>query len=330
MLSEFAFTPSIFDETAHEDVDAWCDQLRKLIANMFPETSAWPIVVSNLFEGAWSSQIIPLVSEIKDPKARRLCQGLATQMKRILVLRPICGAWPDSDTAWCQEAISASQIEAIERIVSTRSTKAAMPQPQSTIRSIDEVIDRGFWAGIEPGASPRMVIADQIGLLRKICLHSQWLALINPYGFSSERDFGIKLMQASLNRNASYGRLDFEFHFQALDISDPAERTRRQQNLTTGLTQSIQPFRNKLQSVNLVIWPKLRERLLIAGVYSELSNGTRCKSPRWGVSMNHVAHQGDDAEDYTEWKLLKGERVGYWFRRYISEDAASQPPPVAL
>jgi hypothetical protein len=30
MLAEFAFTPSIFDETAHADSEAWREQLREL------------------------------------------------------------------------------------------------------------------------------------------------------------------------------------------------------------------------------------------------------------------------------------------------------------
>ena len=238
MLTEFAFTPSVFDEAAHEDVDAWCDQLRRLTSSMFPETSAWSIIVSDLFAGAWSSQVFPFVAKIKDPKARRLCQGLATQMKRMLVSRPICGSWPESDPAWCLEAISASQLEAIERIVSTRATKVAFPQMPSVVRSIDEVMDKGFWAGIGSDASPPMVIADQVELLRKLCLHSEWVSLINPYGLTSEQDFGIKLLQATFTRNASY--------------------------------------------------------------------------------------------DDTEWKLLRRERLGAWFRRYVSEDAANQPQPIAV
>ena len=45
MLTEFAFTPSIFDEDAHDDKEAWRDQLKELGRNMFPRVSAWPVVV---------------------------------------------------------------------------------------------------------------------------------------------------------------------------------------------------------------------------------------------------------------------------------------------
>ena len=39
MLSEFAFTPAIFDEDAQDDKEAWGEQLRELASSIFPRTS---------------------------------------------------------------------------------------------------------------------------------------------------------------------------------------------------------------------------------------------------------------------------------------------------
>jgi len=160
MLTEFAFTPSIFDEDAHEDKEAWRDQLRELNSSMFPRTSAWPIVVSDLYAGSWSSHILPYVERIQDHVAKKHCQGLLTNMERMLVVRPDCRDWPnDNDVAWSREAVATHLIEPIDRIVSVVSTKQAMAGEFSLIRSIDEVMDAGFWQGIKSDASPRFMIS---------------------------------------------------------------------------------------------------------------------------------------------------------------------------
>ena len=51
MLTEFAFTPSIFDDEANADPAAWHEQIRELGLNMFPRVSACPVMVCNLFDG---------------------------------------------------------------------------------------------------------------------------------------------------------------------------------------------------------------------------------------------------------------------------------------
>lgn len=330
MLTEFAFTPAVFDESAHEDPELWCEQLRRLSLSMFPETSAWPVVVSDLYEGSWMEQVIPVIQKIRNPKAKVLCQGLITQIKRMTVSRPICGEWPELDSDWCMEAIASGQVEAIERIIATRSTKEVSPDAFSLVRAIGEINDRGFWAGIEADASPPMVINDQVRLLQKLCIHSEWVALVNPYGLTSEQDFGIQLLQAAFTRDASYGMIDFEFHCQEPDTSDLIERAKRQRNLTKNMSMQIQGVHSGSQNVNLYFWPSLRERILICGVYTSLSDGTKRKSPKWGVSMNHVAHQQGRADEETEWKLLRRERLNKWFRKYVSEDSSGQPTPVAI
>ncbi len=199
MLTEFALTPSIFDEDAHEDKEAWRDQLRELISTMFPRTSVWPIVVSDLYAGSWSSHILPYIERIQDHRAKKCCQDLLSNMQRMLVVRPVCGEWPQDDIAWSREAVATHQYEPIERIVSIATTKQTMAGEFSLIRSINEVMDAGFWRGIESDASPRMIIPEQVSLLRKLCLHSEWVAIINPYGFGNEQDFWLKLLESSIS-----------------------------------------------------------------------------------------------------------------------------------
>ena len=331
MLNEFAFTPAVFDEDAHDDKLAWCDQVRKLTLSMFPDTSAWPVIVSDLYAGSWSSHIEAYVNSIQDHRAKKFVIELVTRMKQRLVTRPYCGDWPnEDDTAWCREAIATHAVEPIDRIVSVRKTRNSPNDDFSKVRCIDEVEDGGFWRGINADASPRMVIEAQVQLLRKLCLHSEWVALINPYGFGSEQDFTIRLTALAMQRNTSFGKLTIELHANEPDAPDPAERARRQQNATSHMERSIRPRVTPGNAVELYCWPKLLDRIIVAGNYTRKSDGIRRKSPRWGVSMSHVAHGNEPDAPPTEWKLLRPGTLDQWFRAYVAENAPGKAQPIVV
>ena len=214
MLTEFAFTPSIFDEDAHDDKEAWRDQLRELGHSMFPRVSAWPIVVSDLYDGSWNQIANQTIKAIKDPNIRRLCEGILQNMRKILVSRPACGEWPEEEVLWGREAIQTTAIEPIERILCSISAKETLLDEYNMIRSFNEIEDAGFWHGISSDAYPQMVISKQIELLRKLCLHSDWVAFINPHTSTNELDFGLELLSNALKRPDGFVPISFEFHMQ--------------------------------------------------------------------------------------------------------------------
>lgn len=331
MLTEFAFTPSIFDEDAHEDKEAWRDQLKELGRNLFPRVSAWPVVVSDLYAGSWNQIADQTVRGIKDQRARLLCEGILQNMRKTLVNRPPCGDWPDEDIAWGREAISSGKAESIERIVANTATKNALLEEYNLIRSLEEVEDGGFWRGIASDASPKMIIADQVQLLRKLCLHSEWVALINAHTSTNESDFALELVRTAFTRPADFAAIKFELHTQEPQNSvDEADRLNRLRNVTNNVSRQVRSRLTDSQSVDLYFWPKLLDRFLIAGTHSVDSDGNRRKSPRWGVSMNHVARGSDADAAPTEWKLLRREQLDYWFRKYVLEDAADKPMPTTI
>jgi len=328
MLSEFALTPSIFDEASHTDKVAWCDQVRKLTFAMFPDTSAWPVIVSDLYAGSWSSQVEAYVESIQDHRAKKFCIELATRMRQRLVVRPDCGAWPsDDDAAWCREAIATHAVEPIDRIVSVRTTKDSSAHEFAIVRCIDEVEDAGFWHDINADASPRMVVAEQVQLLRKLCLHSEWVALINPYSFGMEQDFTVELIRIAMRRDTKFGKLKLEVHAKEPDGIDPTERTKKQQRVTSHMRGRIQPVLSVGNTAELYFWPKLLDRIIVAGHYVKLSDGTMRKSPRWGASMSHVAHRSEPDAVPTEWKLLRRDALDRWFREFVAESASDKPIP---
>lgn len=325
MLTEFAFTPSIFDEDAHEDKEAWRDQLKELGRNMFPRVTAWPVVVSDLYAGSWSQVVDQTVKGIKDQRARMLCEGLFQNMRKVLVSRPACSDWPDEDISWGREAIASNNTESIDRIVSNTATRAVLSPEFEQIRSLDEVEDGGFWRGIASDAAPKMVIADQVQLLRKLCLHSEWIALINPHTSTNETDFALELLRNAFSRPTGFASVAIELHTQEpQNFSDEADREARIRNVTLNVARQVRTRLKASQSVSLYFWPRILERRIIAGAYTLDSDGIQQKSPRWGVSMNHVARGSDPNADPTNWSLLRREELDTWFRKYVQEDAANK------
>ena len=317
MLTEFAFTPSIFDEDAHEDKEAWRDQLKELGRNMFPRVSAWPVVVSDLYAGSWSQIADQTVKLIKDERARVLCEGILQNMRKTLVNRPVCGEWPAEDIGWGREAIASDKNEAIERIVANSSTRTALLGESTMIRSLDEVENGGFWRGIATDASPRMIIHEQISLLKKLWMHSEWIALINPFSCGNEQDFALELIDVAFGRSTDFGQPQFELH---------GQDDKKWVNIVNQVTGRL----SSGQTVNMYHWPKLLDRMVLAGTFSLESDGARKKNVRWGVAMSHVAHGSEPNAPPTEWKLLRTEPLDYWFRKYVKEDAAIKPTPIPI
>ena len=336
MLTEFAFTPSIFDEDAHEDKEAWRDQLKALGYNMFPKVSAWPVIVSDLYAGSWNQIADQTVKAIKDQRARILCEGILQNMKKTLVTRPACGNWPDEDIAWGREAIASTNVESIERIVANSASKSALLEEYRLIRSLDEVEGGGFWQGIGAESSPKMIVADQVQLLRKLCLHSDWLALISKdiYGGSDdETDFALGVIDLSLNRPADFGQVHFELHTEGpRRCVDEADYRVKAARVISAISSSVKNNLKASQSIDLLVWPKLLDRFLIAGTYTIESGGIKRKSPRWGVLLSHIARKPDEkkADFFTEWKLLNRESLNRWFDKYASDSAANRPTPIRI
>ena len=322
MLAEFAFTPSIFDEAVHADRETWRDQLHDLGSYMFPKTAAWPVMISNLYGGSWHNTALAMVKAIQDSRARILCQNILQNAAMTLVHRPALGDWPGEEAiAWGRETITSHGTEPIERIIACKPAHEVLSQECRFIRSIDEVHDAGFWNGISSQWPQAFKIVDQVQSLRKLCVHSEFLCLITPYikgGGDDETDFALALIKSTLQRPSEFHRPEIEIHTQGPDNPSSSDFPQRLNNVVQNVSGSIRSALAAGQKVRLVLWPRLLDRYLIAGVYTETSDGKRARSPRWGVAMQHIARRADDRETKppTSWSLLPKNQLGAEFQRY--------------
>lgn len=336
MLAEFALTPAVFDQRAHDDNQSWVDQLRELGAGMFPRTAASPVMVSNLYAGSWHAMARQIAATVDDQRARVLCLDLLKKIENTLVFRPACNQWPEEDECcWGREAIDSAREEGIERIVATRGTCDRLAAESSSLRSIEEVRDAGFWHGVCAGRDVPMQLATQTQVLRKLCLHAEFLCLVSPHiygGQDDETDFAVELVRSALRRPHGYRKVALEIHTVGAtgDSSDPDYPQRvsnRAENISARLREALAPG----ESVSLHLWPAtagLLDRYLLGGVFAESSDGAQKKSPRWGVGMQHIARPGDQARSRppTRWSLLDKAGILKSFDRYFRDDVAGLLP----
>ena len=174
MLSEFAFTPSIFDESIQTDPDAWRAQLDRLAERLFPQGYPCPVIIANLGSGGWKNAAQKQVQRIGDPNIRSRAMSLFCAMSNVMIERPLIRDWPEEgdQLAWCIEATETGNTEPIDRVVACR---FAIPKTCSVpreVRCLTEVRDAGFWNGIPADDSPEMSINAQVQLLKKLCMHA--------------------------------------------------------------------------------------------------------------------------------------------------------------
>jgi hypothetical protein len=324
MIGELAFTPSIFDELAHADGESWREQLRELGNAMFPRTAAWPVMVANLYEGSWHHIALKTARAVKEGKARVLCEEMLGNIGKILVHRPSAGEdWPPDDLAWGREALAAHAVEPIDRIVSCRAVQNILAREGHPIRCIDEVQASGFWGNISSQWSQPLTIPSQIEAIRKLTLHAEFICLITPHvrgAADDETEFTLQLIRAALRRPGGARPGEIEIHAEGPDNPASSDFAQRLQNSVGNTTRAILSALQTGQSVRLVLWPKLLDRYLIAGVFTETSSGVRLRSPRWGIAMQHIARTVDAREPKppTSWSLLARAQLGDVFDRHCS------------
>lgn len=323
MLTEFAFTPSIFDEQVNENVDVWRSRLERLGDRMFPPGYPCPVIVANLYGGGWKPETSRLIQRIADDRIRRDTMKLFTQIDKVLIDRPIAkDDWPEDQEAWCKEAVAAEKGEPLDRIVACRFAMKDPTPELERVRCISEVRDSGFWSGIPADDSPAMEIGKQVVALSKLAYHSDFLSLITPHingGSDDESDFAIELIRSTRRKPSSGPTPLVEIHTKGPRDATPGDAT---------FTKYVSAVTGKLArdlgpgfEFTLFFWPKFTDRFVIAGDLTEDAAGNKVKRPRWAVSMNHVARRGDEFRNLppTEWKLLKSDRVGFLSAIYCKE-----------
>jgi len=334
MLAEIAFTPAIFDDTLQSNAEEWSEQIRELGAAMFPKTAACPVVVSNLYHGSWQHEAAEIIKAIANPNDRVRCQSLLDKIDRAFVSRPSKLEWPTNEDGWGKVAIASHADVPMDRIVFTDSCHGRLIGECEEIRSLGEVTDAGFWHGVPRDGSPRFDIAYQVGLLRALTMHSQFLWFASPHVRGTnddETDFAIALIRKAFDRPTSFSKVVVEVHAEAPDRPNNADFASRLSKLQGNLATRLREALRSGESVQVVMWPKLLDRVVIGGTHSALSGGGKATSPRWGVYLGHVARRVDPPSiPPTGWHILMPNAIRRWHDLLSSANRISCVPPFTV
>jgi hypothetical protein len=281
-------------------------------------------MVANLYDGAWFNLVLNAVKGIKEDRTRILCEGILENIHNSLVHRPESGSgWPMDDIGWGREALASSEVERIDRIVSCRTVQDMLTSEAHTLRSIDEVHANGFWKNIASQWPQRMDLNSQVQTIKKLAVCCEFLCVITPHARGTaddETEFIRRVIQTAFSRPAGFPDVEIEVHSEGPDNPTKIDFVDRLSRATRNLTTSLSEVLQLRQTVRLVLWPKLLDRYLIAGVYTEASSGKRMRSPRWGISMQHIARPQDEreAKPPTSWSLMTRSQLGDVFNRHCT------------
>jgi hypothetical protein len=332
MLAEFAILPSVFDEKVHPDVAAWTEQLRELGHEMFPRNAGWPVLVGDLQDGEWRNYAVQLVKSVSDHKARTLALELLTQIAKVSVRRPGHLKKLVSHMDWADETIDSHQSAPFDRILACPATADQLRKEATNVWSLRDVDKDEFWDQVSADWSPELRIQQQVDSLAKICLHGDFLSLISPHiqGADDETDFAIALIKRAFDRPSGYPVPEIEIHSKGPsrpesypDFAD--EMNKKVKKIRDRLSKALQPG----QQVRLILWPKLLDRYLIAGLRRPDASGSERRGPRWAVHLGHIARKADSHGPLsnTEWHLLDNKRLRELFNQYAADHVTGYLPP---
>jgi hypothetical protein len=334
MLAEFALLPSVFDEKVHPDVTAWKEQLRDLGNGMFPRTQAATcpgdccrLTGRPMVETCRATGQQCFGSERPHPG-----QGLLKRIANVTVRRPGHLKQLGEHNDWACETIDSHRSNPFDRIVACPATVDRLRKDATNVWNLSDVDKDEFWDQISADWSPELCIRQQVDSLGKICLHSDFLSLISPHiqGADDETDFAIALIRRAFDRPSGYPPPEIEIHSEGPhkpeghpDFADAMQK--KVKNIRDRLSEALQPG----QQLHLILWPKLLDRYLIAGLRRPDASGTERRIPRWGVHLGHIARKADSHRPPgdTEWHLVDNGRLGQLFKRYAAEHVTGYLPP---
>lgn len=269
MLTELALTPDVFDQQRHDDVPSWREKIRALGRGLFPPSNPCPAIIADLYDGTWSFELGRAIGRAADPGAAGLLKSMRSKLERSCVKRPCRGDYPDDEAKWIQEARSFDGDAPIDRIVGTDQSydPGAARQCGLSMTGAD-----AFWNGITGTHHPRMELSEQVAVLRPVCLHAGFLSFASPHVYgsgASDFDFAAELITRALTRPADFPRLELvDIHTKG--EADPAARDNHREFVFRELTSRVGVSR---PIVRLFFWPKLLERILLAGDAAQSVDG---------------------------------------------------------
>jgi len=173
LLAEYALTPGVFDVTAYSGEEVCGLHLQALKEVLLQEG-----LVRDLRNGEWGKLFLD-ARRHWHRRGKELLKKLVSQNRLV----PVNSARPDSpdtDCAWCEEALASHQFLPLTGIVV--SDLAASPYAGNPlVSSVTRIGNAAWWQARSPSLRLSRTIADYIGALDLFLRYSNSLMFIDPH-----------------------------------------------------------------------------------------------------------------------------------------------------
>jgi len=332
MLAEIALTPSLFSDT--EQPAEWRSCLEELARVLLPRRhEPAPALVADLQDGQWTRIAARTIASIRDQNTRFRCQAMVTALasRRLLAQRPACGILPSDEAGWSREAIQSGSQSPLDRILVCDQTFTSIQAESQSLRPLSKVTSDDFWDGIPHDGHVARDIGIQVKTLRALTLHSDFLWFVSPYVHGTTLDdteFVVALFKAAFDRPPGFSRVQVEIHTDELE--KPWSASGKLRKSQSKLEEIVRKRLSKGLTIPVFYWPDMLERVLVGGTLAQRTNAPPELSVRWGISMTHVARRNDDANQFSEWKLLSPAAAQSWFEAFSLAKRSSTQPQLVI
>jgi hypothetical protein len=321
MLTELAFLPSVFDAAVNAGDSKWDELLRACIQYLRVPNLAAHFVISDLYNGSWRHEVESIVNSIPEQRARRLCKDFVTLSEKLLVKRPCSlDSYPNDESAWAREAHLSHAISPIDRIVVARESCVKAKAECPSVRTLHDVGNVAFWNDAFGARSLRLDVDEQVRAVGKVLLHSEWIAIVDPYVLNDDDGFAEVLFRQACQLRTRFGPVRLEVHTCMLELGPDGQRRRCEY-----LSSRFHRHARSGDRVEVFYWPQILDRRLLGGALTTREGVVR-KKKRWCVSITHSARPSDRRCEDVAFALLSDEAPGRnAFDLFVADEAAGKP-----
>lgn len=181
LISEYALTPDVFDETCYGSAEVCGVHLQGLKEILLHEA-----LVRDLRDGEWGRLFLG-DHRPWHRRGKELLKKLASQ-RRLLASAPAIAAPPATDADWCAEAVASHGVRALTGVI-VSDTLGPAYRGNALVAPIGNLAGATWWAGRSPTIRLGRTLADYRSALELVVRHANSMMVIDPYIDPSSRSF---------------------------------------------------------------------------------------------------------------------------------------------
>jgi hypothetical protein len=258
LISEYALTPAVFEETAYSSAEV-CGLHLQGLKDVLLDGG----LVRNLCGGEWVKSFGD-VSRPWHQRGKELIKQLRTN-KRIVHADPATAAVPQTDDDWCVEALASHAVLPLAGVIATDLT-AAPHKDNKIVSSVRKLSSAQWWDARSPSLRLRRTLADYEVALAPVLRHANSLMFVDAYIDPTDRHQYGDLMTLLAGLRSRSVKPTVELH-RAAWYGGGNDKRPRVSDVVAALTPALTLAATAAGlSVEVFLWDNMHDRYLITDI----------------------------------------------------------------